>query len=51
MEFRNSLLFEIMAKVMKMREGRQTSRVKMSMLFVVLPRWRPADLSLRVSFL
>ena len=29
-EFQNSLLFEIMTKLMKMRGGRQTSRVRMS---------------------
>ena len=49
-EFWNSLLMEIMAKLMKMQEGRQTSRVRMSMLFVVLPRWRSPGLSCRVSF-
>ena len=37
-EFRNSLLLKIMAKLIKMRGGRQTSRVRMSMLFGVLPR-------------
>ena len=48
-EFWNSLLIEIMAKLMKMRGGRYTSRVRMSMLFVVLPRWRSPGLSCRVS--
>ena len=47
-EFRNSLL-EIMTKLMKMRGGRQTSRVSMSMFFVVLPRCQSPDLSTRVS--
>ena len=50
LEFWNSLLLEIMAKLMKMRGRRHTSRVKMSMLFVVLPRWRSPSLSCRVSF-
>ena len=31
-------------------DTRHTSRVKMSMLFVVLPRWRSPSLSCRVSF-
>ena len=43
-EFWNSLLIEIMAKLMKMRGWRYTSRVRMSMLFVVLPRWRSPGL-------
>ena len=47
--FWNSLLIEIMAKLMKMRGGRYTSRVRMSMLFVVLPRWRSPGLSCRAS--
>ena len=49
-DFWNSLLLEIMAKLMKMRGGRHTSWVRMSMLFVVLPRWRSPGLSCRVSF-
>ena len=50
MEFQNSfLLLEIMAKLMKMRGRRHTSRVRMSMLFVVLLRWRSPGLSCRVS--
>ena len=44
-KFWNSLLLEIMAKLMKMRGGRHTSRVRMSMLLVVLPRWRSPGLS------
>ena len=48
-EFRNSLLLEIMAKLMKLRGGRQTSRVRISIFFVVLPRWRLPGLSPRVS--
>ena len=49
-EFWNSLFLEIMAKLMKMRGGRHTSRVRMSTLFVVLPRWQSSGLSLRFSF-
>ena len=49
-EFRNRLLLEIMAKLVKLRGGRHTSRVRMSRLFVVLPRWRFLGLSCRVSF-
>ena len=48
-EFRNSLLLKIMAKLMKMRGGRQTSRVRLSTFFVVLPRWWSPGLSCRVS--
>ena len=48
-EFWNSLLLEIMAKLMKMRGGRRTSRVRMSILFVVLPRCRSPSLSCRVA--
>ena len=50
-KFWNSLLLEIMAKLMKMRGGRYTSRVRMSMLFVVLPRWRSPGLSSGFHFL
>ena len=46
----NSLLLEIMAKLMKVRGRRHTSRVRVSMLFLVLPRWRSAGLSCSVSF-
>ena len=46
--FRNSLLVEIMAKLMKMRGGRHTSRERMSMLFVVLPHWRSPGVSTSV---
>ena len=46
----NSLLLEIMAKLMKMRGGRHTSRVMMSKLFVVLPRWQSPGFSCSVSF-
>ena len=49
-KFWKSLLLEIMAKLMKMRGGRHTSRVRMSMLFVVLPRWRSPGLICSVSF-
>ena len=50
LEFWNSLLLEIMAKLMKMRGRRHTSRVRMSMLFVVLPPCRSPSLSCRASF-
>ena len=51
MEFWNSFLFsEIMAKLMRMLGRRHTSRVRVSMLFLVLPRWRSPGLSCRVSF-
>ena len=46
----NSLLLEIMAKLMKMRGGRHTSRVMMLKLFVVLPRWQSPGFSCSVSF-
>ena len=49
-KFWNSLLLEIMAKLMMMQGGGHTSRVRMSMLFVVLPRWRSPGLSCSVSF-
>ena len=49
-EFWNSLLMEIMAKLMNMRGRGQTSKVRVSILFVVLPRWRSPGLSCRVSF-
>ena len=49
-KFWNSLLLEIMAKLKKMRGGRHTSKVRMSMLFVVLPRWRSPGLSCSLSF-
>ena len=49
LKFWNSLLLEIMAKLMNMRGRRHTSRVRISMLFVVLPRWRSPGLSCRVS--
>ena len=49
-EFRKSLLLKIMAKLMKMRVGRQTSRVKMSKFFVVVLRWWSPGLSSRISF-
>ena len=49
-EFRNSLLLEVMAKLMKLRGGRQISSVRMSMLFVVCPLWRSPGLSRRGSF-
>ena len=47
---RDCLLLEIMAKLMKMRGGRHTSKLRLSMLFVVLPRWRSPGLSPRVPF-
>ena len=50
LEFWNGLLLEIMAKLLKMRGGRHTSTVKMSMLFVVVPRWRSPGLNCRVSY-
>ena len=49
-KFWNSLLWEIMAKPMKMRGGRHTWGVRMSMLFVVLPRWQSPGFSCSVSF-
>ena len=39
-EFRISLFLENVAKLKKMRGGRQTSRVRVSVFFVVLPSWR-----------
>ena len=48
-QFRNMLFLEI-TKLMKMRGGRQTSRVRMSMLFLVLRGWRSPGLLSRVSF-
>ena len=48
-EFRNRLLLDIMAKLIKLRGGRQTSRLRQSILFVVLPRWRSTGSSTRVS--
>ena len=49
-EFWNSLFMEIMAKLMKMRGRRHTSKVRVSMLILVLPRCRSPGLSCRVSF-
>ena len=49
-KFWNGLLWEIMAKLMMMRGERHTSRVRMSMLFVVLPRWQSPGFSYSVSF-
>ena len=49
-KFWNSLLLEIMAKLIEDVGKWQTSKVRVSMLFLVLPRWRSQGLSYMVSF-
>ena len=49
-KFWKNLLLEIMAKLMKMRGISMTSKVRVSKLFMMLPRRRSPGFSCKVSF-